>query len=94
MAWSQEWIKEGVKVDWEKVLPPKGIQVLPRRWVVERTFSWIDQNSNRLESQGVRVRGHLHTVRSRIRALRIESSFLMHATNATFLGLPEASNLS
>ena len=23
---------------------PKGFQVLPRRWVVERTFSWIDQN--------------------------------------------------
>jgi putative transposase len=25
-------------------LPPKGFQVLPRRWVVERTFSWIDHN--------------------------------------------------
>src|SRR5215218_7799316 len=23
---------------------PKGFQVLPRRWVVERTFSWIAQN--------------------------------------------------
>jgi putative transposase len=23
---------------------PRGFQVLPRRWVVERTFSWIDQN--------------------------------------------------
>ena len=44
MAWTQEWIKEGVKVDWEKLLPPKGIQVLPRRWMVERTFSWIEQN--------------------------------------------------
>jgi putative transposase len=45
MAWAQEeWAKEGVKVDWEKLLPPPGFQVLPRRWVVERTFSWIDQN--------------------------------------------------
>jgi putative transposase len=44
MAWAQEWNKEGVKVDWEKLLPPEGFQVLPRRWVVERTFSWIDQN--------------------------------------------------
>ena len=44
MAWAQEWAKEGVKVDWEKLLPPKGFLVLPRRWVVERTFSWIDQN--------------------------------------------------
>src|SRR3712207_891487 len=43
MAWAREWAKEGVKVDWEKLLPPKGFQVLPRRWVVERTFSWIDQ---------------------------------------------------
>jgi putative transposase len=42
--WAQEWFKEGVKVDWEKLLPPKGFQVLPRRWVVERTFSWTDQN--------------------------------------------------
>ena len=33
-----------MEVDWEKLLPPKGFQVLPRRWVVERTFSWIDQN--------------------------------------------------
>jgi hypothetical protein len=38
--------KEGVEVvDWEKLLPPRGFQgVLPRRWVVERTFSWIDHN--------------------------------------------------
>jgi putative transposase len=25
-------------------MPPQGFVVLPRRWVVERTFSWIDQN--------------------------------------------------
>src|ERR687895_2576956 len=24
MAWAQEWSKEGVAVDWEKLLPPKG----------------------------------------------------------------------
>src|ERR687889_16523 len=39
----QEGIKEGVRVDWRKLLPPKGYLVLPRRWVVERTLSWIDQ---------------------------------------------------
>jgi putative transposase len=44
MAWAKEWAKEGVAVDWQKLLPPEGFQVLPRRWVVERTFSWIDQN--------------------------------------------------
>jgi len=44
MAWAREWAKEGVSVDWQKLMPPKGFVVLPRRWVVERTFSWIDQN--------------------------------------------------
>ncbi len=44
MAWAKEWEREGVSVDWEHLLPPKGFQVLPRRWVVERTIAWIDQN--------------------------------------------------
>jgi putative transposase len=44
IAWAREWAKEGVTVDWHKLLPPQGFVVLPRRWVVERTFSWIDQN--------------------------------------------------
>ena len=44
MKWAGQWLHEGVKVDWEKLLPPRGFQVLPRRWVVERTFSWIGQN--------------------------------------------------
>jgi putative transposase len=43
-SWAEQWRKEGVEVDWEQLLPPKGFQVLPRRWVVERTFSWIDHN--------------------------------------------------
>ena len=43
-AWATEWAKEGEKVDWQKLMPPRDFQVLPRRWVVERTFSWIDQN--------------------------------------------------
>jgi transposase len=44
LRWARDWAKEGVEVDWEKLLPPEGFQVLPRRWVVERTFSWIEQN--------------------------------------------------
>ena len=44
MAWAKEWAKEGVKLDWQNLLPPKGFQVLPRRWVVERTIAWLDQN--------------------------------------------------
>jgi putative transposase len=42
--WAEEWAKEGKKVDWQRLMPPKGFQVLPRRWVVERTFSWLSQN--------------------------------------------------
>src|SRR5215212_1007317 len=36
--------KRGVWVDWQKLLPPRGFVVLARRWVVERTIAWIDQN--------------------------------------------------
>jgi transposase len=43
-SWAEQWRQEGVQVDWEKLLPPKGFQALPRRWVVEWTFSWIDHN--------------------------------------------------
>jgi putative transposase len=44
MAWAREWAKESVKVDFDKFMPPEGFRVLPRRWVVERTIAWIDQN--------------------------------------------------
>jgi putative transposase len=43
-SWAHEWAKEGQKVDWQKLMPPRGFVVLPKRWVVERTFSWLDQN--------------------------------------------------
>src|SRR5215203_1564798 len=44
MAWAEQWMHEGVKVDWQKLLPPNGFVVLPRRWVVERSFAWISHN--------------------------------------------------
>jgi transposase len=44
LAWTKEWEREGVSVDWQKLLPPRGFVVLPRRWVVERTIAWIDHN--------------------------------------------------
>jgi transposase len=44
MAWAREWAKEGVMVEWEKFMPPKGFVVLPRRWVVERTIARVDHN--------------------------------------------------
>jgi len=42
--WAEEWAKEGKAVDWQKLMPPRGFRVLPRRWVVERTFAWISHN--------------------------------------------------
>jgi putative transposase len=44
-AWAREWAKEGVTIEWQKLLPPKEPRAfLPKRWIVERTFSWIGQN--------------------------------------------------
>lgn len=43
-TWAEEWAKEGRKVDWQRLMPPRGFVALPRRWVVERTFAWLDQN--------------------------------------------------
>jgi putative transposase len=37
--WAQEWAKEGREIDWQRLLPRRGFEVLPRHWVVERTFS-------------------------------------------------------
>jgi putative transposase len=42
--WAAEWAKEGKAVDWQSLMPPRGFRVLPRRWVVERTFAWISHN--------------------------------------------------
>jgi len=45
MKWAKEWAKEGVELDLKRILPPEGPRpFLPRRWVVERTFSWLGQN--------------------------------------------------
>jgi putative transposase len=42
--WAKEWSKEGRGLNWEDLLPALGFQVLPRRWVVERSFAWICHN--------------------------------------------------
>jgi putative transposase len=44
MIWAEEWAKEGKEINWQKLLPRRGFEVLPRRWVVERTFAWLGQN--------------------------------------------------
>ena len=42
--WAAEWAKEDKEVDRQGLMPPRGYVALPRRWVVERTFSWLSQN--------------------------------------------------
>jgi putative transposase len=44
MIWAKEWAKEGKEIDWQSFMPPRGYVAQPRRWVVERTFSWLGQN--------------------------------------------------
>ena len=38
-VWAEEWAKEGKKIDWRRLMAPRGYVALARRWVVERTFS-------------------------------------------------------
>jgi putative transposase len=52
LGWTAEIVKRPRR--WVRVLAgeepppyPKGFIVLPRRWVVERNFSWTDQNRAR-----------------------------------------------
>jgi putative transposase len=42
--WVRECAKEGVPIDPEKLSGSRRFGNLPRRWVVERTFSWLGQN--------------------------------------------------
>jgi putative transposase len=38
------WAPADAGIDWAAILPPPGFRVLPRRWVIERTFSWLSQS--------------------------------------------------
>lgn len=38
------WARPEAVIDWSKIIPPPGFRVLPRRWVVERTFAWFGQS--------------------------------------------------
>ena len=44
-AWVREWNREGVPTDLEKLMAEKDPRAfLPKRWIVERTFAWLEQN--------------------------------------------------
>jgi transposase len=75
--WAAEWTKEGQEVNWQKLMPPRGFQVLPRRWVVERTFSWIDQNrrmSKDYERLPQRSEAFIYVAMSRLMVRRLARS--------------------
>jgi putative transposase len=43
--WAEEWAKQGgQKIDWQMIIPRRGFEILPRRWVAERTFAWLCHN--------------------------------------------------
>jgi putative transposase len=45
MRWVREFNKEGLAIDPKEFMSEKGPRpFLPKRWVVERTFSWLSQN--------------------------------------------------
>jgi putative transposase len=78
MRWMTECAKEGVSMDPKKVLPPEGPRpFLPRRWVVERTFSWLGQN-RRLSKDYERLpesgEAFIYAAMSRLMARRLARS--------------------
>jgi transposase len=78
MRWAREWAKEGVTLDPKKLLPPDGPRpFLPRRWVVERTFSWSSQNrrmSKDYERLPESSEAFIYAAMSRLRARRLARS--------------------
>jgi putative transposase len=77
MAWAKEWEREGMSVDWQKLLPPRGFVVLPKRWVVERTIAWIDQNrrmSKDYERLAATIEAFIYVAMSRLMVRRLARS--------------------
>ena len=77
-AWVREWNKEGVAMDAKKFMPQKGPRpFLPKRWIVERTFSWLSQN-RRLSKDYERLpesgEAFIYVAMSRLMARRLARS--------------------
>lgn len=71
------WAPIGAVIDWDS-LRPKGFRgVLPRRWVVERTLSWIAQSrrlSKDYEKLGETSENLIYIVMTRLMARRLAHS--------------------
>ena len=74
-----DWVRETLDIVLEIVERPPdqvGFQVLPRRWVVERTFAWLgrfrrlskDYEKCTMSSEGVVYIASIHTMLRRIAA--------------------------
>jgi transposase len=76
-VWAEELVKEGKKIDWQRLMPPQGYVALPRRWVVERTFSWLGQNrrmSKDYERLAESAEAFIYVAMSRLMARRLARS--------------------
>jgi putative transposase len=77
-AWVRECNKEGIAIDLEKLMPQKGPRpFLPKRWIVERTFSWLSQNrrmSKDYERLPESAEAFIYVAMSRLMARRLARS--------------------
>src|ERR671916_24 len=75
--WVEEWTKEGMPIDPEKLQKPRRFGDLPRRWVVERTFSWLGQNrrmSKDYERLAATSEAFVYVAMTRLMVRRLASS--------------------
>ncbi len=77
-AWVREFNKGGVAIGTKKVFPEKGPRpFLAKRWIVERTFSWLSQNrrlSKDYERLPESAEAFIYVAMSRLMARRLARS--------------------
>ena len=77
-AWVREWSKEGIPIDLDKLSAGKGPRpFLPKRWIVERKFSWLSQNrrmSKDYERLSESSEAFIYVAMSRLMARRLARS--------------------
>lgn len=78
VRWAKELAKEGVSIDTKRFMSQKGPRpFLPKRWIVERTFSWLGQNrrmSKDYERLPESAEAFIYVAMSRLMARRLARS--------------------